>query len=87
VTNSTPHAPVVIAASGMCEHGRILHHLKHGIEDARNYIVFVGYLGRTHPRAAAILENKKPSASSAMNFAQREVHVANAFSAHATATT
>ncbi|MDZ4198851.1 MAG: MBL fold metallo-hydrolase, partial [Kiritimatiellia bacterium] len=34
---------IVIAGSGMCEHGRILHHLKHGIENPRNLIVLVGY--------------------------------------------
>ncbi|MFO0946373.1 MAG: MBL fold metallo-hydrolase [Planctomycetota bacterium] len=34
---------VVISASGMCESGRILHHLKNGIEDKRNTILFVGY--------------------------------------------
>ncbi len=34
---------IVIAASGMCEYGRILHHLKHGIEDARNAVALVGY--------------------------------------------
>jgi metallo-beta-lactamase family protein len=34
---------VVISASGMCEGGRILHHLEHGIEDARNVVLFVGY--------------------------------------------
>lgn len=34
---------IVIAASGMCEHGRILHHLKHGIENEANSIVLVGY--------------------------------------------
>ena len=27
----------------MCEGGRILHHLKHTIEDERNVILFVGY--------------------------------------------
>ena len=34
---------VVIAASGMCEGGRILHHLKHAIEDDANIIVLVGF--------------------------------------------
>ncbi len=34
---------IVIAASGMCEHGRILHHLKQGITNPRNSIVLVGY--------------------------------------------
>lgn len=35
---------VVLAASGMCEAGRILHHLKHGAPDKRNTIAIVGYM-------------------------------------------
>jgi metallo-beta-lactamase family protein len=34
---------VIIAASGMVESGRILHHLAHGIGDHRNLILFVGF--------------------------------------------
>jgi metallo-beta-lactamase family protein len=34
---------VVIAASGMAESGRILHHLAHGIGDHKNLILFVGF--------------------------------------------
>jgi metallo-beta-lactamase family protein len=38
------HMPaVIIAASGMCEGGRILHHLRNNIEDPRNAILFTGY--------------------------------------------
>src|SRR5262245_3570304 len=34
---------VIISSSGMCEGGRILHHLKHAIQDEANVIVFVGF--------------------------------------------
>lgn len=34
---------VIISSSGMCEGGRILHHLKHAIQDESNVIVIVGF--------------------------------------------
>ena len=34
---------VVVSASGMCEGGRVLHHLMHGIGDGRNLVVLAGY--------------------------------------------
>jgi metallo-beta-lactamase family protein len=34
---------IIIAGSGMAESGRILHHLKNNIEDARNTILIVGW--------------------------------------------
>jgi metallo-beta-lactamase family protein len=34
---------VVIAASGMCENGRIRHHLRHAIEGERNTIALIGF--------------------------------------------
>ena len=38
------HGPfMVISASGMCEGGRVLHHLKHNIGDSRNTILLTGY--------------------------------------------
>jgi metallo-beta-lactamase family protein len=38
------HGPfMVIAASGMCEAGRILHHLRNGVEDPRNTILITGF--------------------------------------------
>jgi len=34
---------IVIAGSGMCTSGRIRHHIRHGIENPRNTVLFVGY--------------------------------------------
>ncbi len=34
---------MIISASGMCEGGRVVHLLKHAIEDEANVIVFVGF--------------------------------------------
>jgi len=34
---------IVISSSGMCEGGRILHHLKNGIEDPRNLVLLAGF--------------------------------------------
>ena len=37
-----PH--IVIAASGMCEAGRVLHHLRHKIHNPKHTILIVGYM-------------------------------------------
>lgn len=34
---------IIISASGMCEAGRVLHHLRNSVEDSKNTILFVGY--------------------------------------------
>lgn len=74
---------VVISASGMCEGGRILHHLRNGIEDPRNLVLITGFqaqntLGRRiverHPVVKIFGE---PMALRA------EVAVLNELSAHA----
>jgi metallo-beta-lactamase family protein len=42
--DETPH--VVISASGMCEAGRILHHLRYKIHNPKNTILLVGYMAQ-----------------------------------------
>ena len=41
--NTLREPAIIIAASGMCEAGRILHHLKNYIEDPRTTILLVGF--------------------------------------------
>ncbi|MEP7355251.1 MAG: MBL fold metallo-hydrolase, partial [Acidobacteriota bacterium] len=46
---------IVLAASGMCEAGRILHHLRNGISDPRNTVLITGYQAE-HTLGKKILE-------------------------------
>lgn len=44
--NNDRRPMIIIAGSGMCESGRILHHLQNNIEDSRNTILVVGYMAQ-----------------------------------------
>jgi metallo-beta-lactamase family protein len=41
--NEIKEAAVIISASGMCEAGRVRHHLRNNIGFARNLVLFIGY--------------------------------------------
>ncbi len=74
---------IIIATSGMCEAGRILHHLIHGIGDSRNAILIVGFMAaNTLGRALA---DKKPEVRifGEKHAVRARVKIFNVFSAHA----
>lgn len=81
--NASRDPMIIISSSGMCEGGRILHHLRNNIEDERNTIMITGYnaehtLGRRiverDPVVRIFGEEHKLNA---------EVVVLNSLSAHA----
>ena len=41
--NDLKEPAIIISASGMCEAGRVRHHLKNNIGDAKNLVLFIGY--------------------------------------------
>ncbi|MGB5446481.1 MAG: MBL fold metallo-hydrolase, partial [Psychromonas sp.] len=74
---------VIIAGSGMCTGGRILHHFKHRLWDERNSVIFVGYqvegtLGRQMIDGAESIQLYHESIK-----VNAKIHMINGFSAHA----
>ena len=74
---------IIIAGSGMCNGGRIMHHLKHRLWNKKNAIVFVGYqvpgtLGRS------IVDGDKMIKIYGEDIAVKaKIYTINGFSAHA----
>jgi metallo-beta-lactamase family protein len=80
---SSSKPSIVLAASGMCEHGRILHHLKHGIGNERNLILLVGYQAM-HTLGRRLQERQPKVRIFGDEFdVKAEVETLHAFSAHA----
>ncbi len=74
---------LIIAASGMCEAGRIVHHLNNSVEDPRNTVMIVGYQAE-HTLGRKIVErNPEISIFGEVKRLACEVAVMNSFSAHA----
>lgn len=74
---------IIISASGMCEVGRILHHLKNNITDERNTVIIVGYQAK-HTLGRRIVERSEQiRIFGTMYKLLARVEVLNGFSAHA----
>ncbi|HUX66199.1 MAG TPA: MBL fold metallo-hydrolase [Terriglobales bacterium] len=77
------HGAVIMAGSGMAAGGRVLHHLRHNLDDARNSVVFVGYAALGTP-ARAIIDGAKTVKMFGEPVAVRaQIATIGGFSAHA----
>ncbi|MGQ9666174.1 MAG: MBL fold metallo-hydrolase RNA specificity domain-containing protein [Anaerolineae bacterium] len=74
---------VIISASGMAEHGRILHHLKNNIEDPRNVILLVGFQAE-HTLGRRLMERRPEVRIFGETYSLRaRVELITGYSAHA----
>ena len=74
---------VIISASGMCEAGRILHHLKNNVEDPKNTVLIVGFQAE-HTLGRRIVECRPEIKIFGDEYRLRaNVEVINGYSAHA----
>ncbi len=76
---------VIISSSGMCEAGRIQHHLKNNIEDSNNIILMVGYSAQNTLGRRIIDKEEIVKIFGDEYNLNAEVIVMNSFSAHADA--
>ncbi len=81
--NFKTESMIIISASGMCEGGRIVHHLRNNIENPNNTILIIGYQAQ-HTLGRRIVEKRRKIRIFGV---ERElnarVEVINSFSAHA----
>jgi metallo-beta-lactamase family protein len=74
---------MILSASGMCEAGRILHHLRNNIEDARTTVMMVGYCADHTLGKRLIDREERVRIFGEWHRRRAEVVVMNSYSAHA----
>ena len=74
---------IIISSSGMCEAGRIRHHLKNNIEDPKNTIAIVGYMAENTLGRKLVDGDEFIKIFNQMYKVNAEVVILESFSAHA----
>lgn len=81
--NAREGQAIIISASGMCEAGRILHHLKNSVEDEKNTILFVGYCAENTLGHAIREQREKIKIFGEEYRLKANVEIMDSFSGHA----
>ncbi len=81
--NFNPAPKIIISASGMCEAGRIKHHLKHHLWDPKCSVVFVGYQAEGTLGRSIVNGDKDVSIFGEKIHINAEIHNLEGFSGHA----
>lgn len=74
---------IIVSASGMCEAGRILHHLKNNVEDPRNTVLIVGFQAADTLGRRIVEKAPRIKIFGEMYEMRARVKVLNGFSSHA----
>jgi metallo-beta-lactamase family protein len=81
---NSAHGPMIlIAATGMAEAGRILHHLAHGASDPRNSILIVGFQAENTLGRRIVERRPEIKVFGDLKPLKAQVTVINGYSAHA----
>ena len=81
--NELQEPAIIISASGMCEAGRILHHLKNNVGDERNTVLIVGWQA-PYTLGRRLVEKQEVVKIFGEEYVRRaDVQVINGYSAHA----
>lgn len=74
---------IIISASGMCEFGRVLHHLRNNIGDQRNTVLIVGYQAENTLGRKLVNGEKLVNIFGDPHQVKANIYVMDAFSGHA----
>jgi len=81
--NDEPGPMIIISASGMCEAGRIRHHLKNNIPDPNNKVLIVGFMAK-NTLGRKLVDKENPVNIYGKSYPlNADVQIFNAFSGHA----
>jgi len=81
--NHLQEPAIIISASGMCEYGRILHHLRNNISDPRNTILIIGFQAEYTLGRKIVEKQPRVKILGVMLELRARVRIMNEFSAHA----